>query len=406
MSILSRLGRTFGQGSPTEKKSITLTSPEAFALFGIQPVASGVSVTALSAMRVPAVACAVGLISESCALPFKLFDRDSRDAAKDHPAYRLIHDEANPWTSAEALREQLTLDALLTGSGFAQVVRNGEGKAMELHRMDPGAVSIEADDIGEPNYRIRLKGGGDTVLPYTEVLHISAFGGTSPITLAREAIGLAIAAEQHLAGFYSNGGRPSGIIMHPGKVDAEGAKKIAASWFKNHSGQKSGGTALLDEGMTHKQVSDNHTDAQFLENRLEQVREIARAFRIPPTMLFELSRGTWSNTEEMARQLLTMTLQPWLKRWQAAYARCLLTPEERTELYIEAVVDDLLTTNFATRATAYGQYRSMGAMTANEVRAGLNLPPMPEGDKLDNPHITTGATAPAKPEPEPEKDDE
>lgn len=400
MSILSRLGRVFGQGELIEQKSVTLTDPEAFGLFGIHPVASGVNVTHATAMRVPAVACAVGLISETCgALPFKLHDRDARTTIKDHPAYRLIHDEANPWTSAEELREALTLDALMRGHGYAQVVRTSEGKPMELHRMDPGAVSIETDDLGEPSYRVRLQDGRDVILPYTEVLHVPAFGGASPITLAREAIGLAIAAEQHLAGFYSNGGRPSGIIKHPNKLDADGAKKIAASWFKTHGGKQAGGTAVLDEGMDYQQVSGSHTDAQFLENRVEQVREIARAFRIPPTMLFELSRGTWSNTEEMGRQFLTMTLRPWLKRWQAAYARVLLSPEERATLYVEAVTDDLLTTDFAARATAYGQYRSAGVLTANEVRAGLNLPPMAQGNSLSNPYTTTGAEpAPANPQ--------
>lgn len=399
MSFLSRLGRAFGQGAPLEQKSVTLTDPEAFGLFGIAPASSGVNVTHATALRVPAVACAIGFISETvAALPFKIYGREARTSAKDHPAYRLIHDEANPWTSAEELREQMTLDALLRGHGFAQVVRNAEGKPMELHRMDPGAVSIETDDLGEPSYRVRLKDGGDVVLPYSEVLHINAFGGASPITLAKEAIGLAIAAEQHLGGFYQNGGRPSGVIKHPNKLDAEGAKKIAASWFKTHGGKQAGGTAVLDEGMDYQTITHNNTDAQFLENRLEQVREIARAFRIPPTMLFELSRGTWSNTEEMGRQFLTMTLRPWLKRWQAAYARCLLTPEERATFYVEAVTDDLLTTDFASRATAYGQYRSMGVLTANEVRGGLNLPPMPEGDVLQNPFTTSGATpTPANP---------
>ncbi|MTD98781.1 phage portal protein [Paracoccus sp. YIM 132242] len=383
-----------------EQKSVTLTDPEAFGLFGVKPVASGVNVTHATAMRVPAVACAVGLISETCgALPFKLHKREARAAVKDHPAYRLIHDEANPWTSAEDLREALTLDALLRGHGFAQVVRTSEGKPMELHRMDPGAVSVEYDTLGEPSYRVRLQGGGDVILAYQDVLHVSAFGGASPITLAREAIGLAIAAEQHLAGFYSNGGRPSGIIKHPNKLDAEGAKKIAASWFQTHGGKQAGGTAVLDENMDYVPISGTHTDAQFLENRLEQVREIARAFRIPPTLLFELSRGTWSNTEEMGRQFLTMTLRPWLKRWQAAYARVLLSPEERARLYVEAVTDDLLTTDFAARSTAYSQYRSAGVLTANEVRAGLNLPPMPEGNSLSNPYTTTGAEpAPANPQ--------
>mgnify|MGYP003675561081 CR=1 FL=1 len=141
--------------------------------------------------------------------------------------------------------------------------------------------------------------------------------------------------------------------------------------------------------MGYDQLSLTLVDAQFAENRLEQIHEIARVFRVPPTLLFELTRGTWANTEQMMRQFLTLTLSPWLKNWSWAYSRCLLTPEERQSLYIEFITDDLLTIDHATRATAYGQYRSMNAMTGNEVRSGLNLPPHPDGDRLDNPHITT-----------------
>jgi len=145
--------------------------------------------------------------------------------------------------------------------------------------------------------------------------------------------------------------------------------------------------------MKYQQLSMTLADAQFSENRLEQIREIARVFRVPPTMLFELSRGTWSNTEEMARQFYAITLKPWLASWAWAYARCLLTPEERTAFYVEFVTDDLLTTDAAARAASYGQYRSMGAMTANEVRSGLNLQPRSDGNDLQNPYTTT-----AKPE--------
>jgi HK97 family phage portal protein len=142
------------------------------------------------------------------------------------------------------------------------------------------------------------------------------------------------------------------------------------------------------------------TDAQFAENRLEQIREIARVFRVPPTMLFELTRGTWSNTEEMARQFLQVTLKPWLSQWVWAYSRCLLTPDERRQFYAEFITDDLTTTDTAARAAAYGQYRSMGAMTANEVRAGLNMPPHQDGNDLQNPYTTTGPTPPTKDNPQ------
>lgn len=394
MGIMTSLGRLFGQGVP-ETKSISLVDSEALALLGIR-AAAGLPVTAASAMSVPAVKRAVSMIAESVAtLPFKTYDGDTREAAQDHPSYTIVHGWANDWTSAETLREQLTVDALLTGNGFAQVVRNAEGKVLELHRMDPSVVHMERDAFGEPTYRIRLKDGGEAFLAYTEVLHLQAMGGVSPVTMAREAIGLALSAEQHLSGFFKNGGRPSGVILHPNKLEAETMKKLAASWFQSHGKENAGSTAILDEGMTYHQVAAQLAEAEFSEVRREQVREIARAFNVPPALLYELSRGTWSNFEQSHRDFLTGTLRPWISRWQAAYGRVLLTPEERTRLYIEATPDDMLSVEFAARATAFSQYVAMRALTPNEVRAALNRPPLPGGDKLQNPFTTTSATAPA-----------
>ena len=375
-------------GFKTDRKTLTLTDPETLALFGAIPSATGLSIGPGTAMRVPAVACAVSLISETTgALPAKLFEHDSKATAKHHPAYRLIHDEANEWTSAAQLRTELTLDALLTGHGYAQVVRTGDGTPFELHRLDPSKVQPNVEPDGEPFFSVATE-RGQVRFPHTEVLHVEAFGGVSPITLGREAIGLALSFETFMASLFANGGRPSGVIKSPKVLDVDAKKKLAASWFSTHSGRNAGGTAILDEGMDYQQLSMTLADSQFAENRLEQIREIARVFRVPPTMLFELTRGTWSNTEEMARQFYTVTLKPWLAAWSWAYAHVLLTPEERRELYVEFVTDDLLTTNAAARAAAYGQYRSMGAMTANEVRSGLNLPPHPEGDTLQNPYTT------------------
>ncbi|PCD76224.1 phage portal protein [Pseudothioclava arenosa] len=373
------------------RKAVGVSDPTALPIFGIVPTLTGKSVTAESALRVPAVACAVALIAETVgSLPVKLFEREGRAAVTEHPAYKLMHGEANPWTSAEALRVQLTTDALLRGHGFALVVRNGAGEPVELHRLEPHQVQIETDDFGEPTYLVQLADGRHRY-PFSDVLHVSAFGGASPITLGREAIGLALAFEEHIAKLFANGGKPGGILKTEKTLGDEAKGKLAASWTAAHGSGRTGGTAILDEGMAYESVTMTLADSQFSENRLEQIREIARVFRVPPTMLFELTRGTWSNTEEMARQFLQVTLKPWLASWAWAYARCLLTPEERRELYVEFVTDDLTTTDTAARATAYGQYRSMGAMTANEVRAGLNLPPHDDGNTLENPYTSTGA---------------
>ena len=385
--------RLFGK---PETKALTLTDPAAFDLFGMSPTATGIYVSGNSALRVPAVACAVALISETIgAMPAKVHLSDTKEAAKDHAAYKIIHDEANEWTSAGQLREDLTIDALLTGSGYAYVTRLSDGTPFELHRLDPSTVKADHEPDGEPFYIVQTADQGQRRYSYRDILHVQPFGGVSPITLGREAIALSLAFEGHIASLFANGARPSGIIKSDKMLDVEAKKKIAASWFNTHAGRNAGGTAILDEGMTYDQLSMTLADAQFAENRLEQIREIARVFRVPPTMLFELTRGTWSNTEEMARQFYAITLKPWLTSWAWAYSRVLFTPEERTAFYVEFVTDDLLTTNAAARAAAYGQYRSMGAMTANEVRSGMNLSPHADGNSLANPYTTSGASTSA-----------
>ena len=395
----ARIKKALGFDTETETKSVTLTDPEAFALFGALPTHSGVNVSAASAMRVPAVACAVGLIADTLgALPTKLYDRATKAEVTDHPAYTLLHDEANEWTSAGALRGALTLDALTRDAGgFALVTRYGDDRPAELHHLDAAKVRLDAKPDGEPFYIVGTD-RGDVRHDYRDVLHLRASTGLSPLTSAREAIGLALQFERHIANVFRNGGRPSGIIKSPKILDVEAKKRIGASWFNTHNGANSGNTAVLDEGMDYVPIAMSLADTQFAENRLEQIREIARAFRVPPTMLFELTRGTWSNTEEMGRQFYSLTLKPWIRAWEWAYSRALLTAEDRRRLRIEFVVDDLLTADLATRAAAYSTYRAAGIMSANEARAGLNLPAHPDGNSLSSPHVTTNTAPPTETE--------
>ncbi|MDH6265635.1 HK97 family phage portal protein [Rhizobium sp. SG_E_25_P2] len=382
------------KGERSIKKAVSAADPAVLSFFGLYPTASNIEVTPSIAMQVPAVFCAVGTISGKVGdLPAKLFDRKTREAIKDHDGYKLIHDEANAFTSASELRQQLTRDALLTGHGFAEVVRSFDGRPLELNRLNPHSVQCNEYDDGTPYYIVSSKNGGQVRFDFTDILHIAAPDG-SPVVKAREAIALTIAFERHIASLFANGGRPSGVILSPKVIDQDGKKNLASSWFSSHSGNRAGGTAILDEGMDYRPLSTTLADAQFAENRLEQIREIARAFNIPPTMIFELSRGTWSNVAELNQQFLTMTLKPWLTRWAWAYARCLLTPEERARFYVEFVTEDIVSTDEVARSTAFSNYRSMGAMTANDVRAKLNMPPISGGDDNANPYTTSNSAGP------------
>lgn len=383
---------------PTTPEPVTLTDPLAAWLFGAQPTYSNISVTPKSAMQVPAVASAVTLISDAVGtLPVKLYVRNGKGKEADaaHPAFTLAHDEANDWTSAAELRTQLTRDALLhDNGGFALAVRGGSGNVVEFHRLDPATVEIKTDEASrEPFYLVR-EGRKAIRREYWDILHIRHDDG-APINLARNAIALAIDLERHAAKLFSNGARPSGILSTDAKTPA-GLKHIADMWNATFGDPtNTGKPAILPSGTDYQQTGLSSVDAQFEQMRRFQTEEIARTFRVPPTMLFDLTRGTWSNTEEMGHQFLTYTLRPWLKAWEWAYARVLLTPEERRTRFFEFITDDLLTVSFAQRAASYGQYRSMGVLTANEVRAGLNLPPLPGGDELQNPYTTSAPPAQA-----------
>lgn len=399
-------------GFGTEQKSITLSDPAIAELFGALPTASGVSVTAHSALRVPAVLQAVRLIAEETgSLPCKLYrDADgSKEAAKDHAGNRLAHNRVNGWTAAGQLRTDLTRDALLHGAGYAHVVRTGDGRPAELHRLAPGTVQRRFRDDGEPFYVVTFANNVRQELSFRDVLYVPAFGDTSPVQLGKEAIGVAMLLERHAAQFFGSGARPSAVITNQAKAIGEGEKgattvaNILKSFRKWQSGANSD-PLIMDGGWEFNQPTMTSTDAQFLEHRLEQVREIARVFGVPPSMLFELSRATWSNAEQMAASFLQLCLRPWLDRWQDAYATVLLTEDEQDDLYFEFVIDDLQRADAAGRADIFGKLVAMRAMTPNEVRAAMNLPAIEGGDELANPYTTTGPATGSNDNAEPGKD--
>ena len=398
------------QADTAETRSFADPAGWLMELFGAAPAVSGISISAAVAMTCAPVRAAVEAISEALGcLPMHLYERGeggARDRATDHPAYVLINSDANPWTSAGTLREQLTRDALLHGNGFAFINRDGTGIPRELNRLKPEAVTVEQDTTtGEPIYKFAANtGNGQRNLHRRDVLHIPApsldgLKGASPVQQCREAIGLALVMERHAARLFARGARPAGILKFPTKLGADSAKRIIAGWMAAHGGDKSGGVALLEEGADWQALTLNSVDSQFLEMRAFAVSEIARVFRVPPVLLMDYSRQTWANAETGGQQFLTYTLDRWLRVWADEVRLKLINPDDRATIYPEFLTDALLRSNFAERATAYGQYRSMGALTANEVRAGMNLPPLPGGDVLGNPYTTTTTAKPdAKPE--------
>ncbi|MPR61225.1 phage portal protein [Ochrobactrum intermedium] len=395
-----------------ERKAYTTSDPNLLDIFGSTPTVSGVSVSGERALSVSAVLQAVRLISENIgSLPCKLYmDLESgKEQDKDHTAFRIVHNRASRQVSAGQIRSDLTRDALVFGAGFAKVIRYTDGRPFELIRLKPGTVSVYEDQLADlpPIYRV-TEADGVTDYPFTEILHIRPFGNKAPTVFGREAIGLSSLLEKHGADLFKNGARPQAVISFGSIIpDSEVGEKTVKRVAANYRAMSRNGwdiPLMLDGDAKYEQMAFTSTDAQYLENRVFQINEISRVFGVPPTMLYELTRGTWSNAEEMSRSFIQLCLRPWLDRWQDAYATVLLTEEEQDEYSFEFVIDDLQRADTRTRAEVFSKLVTNRIMTPNEVRAAMNMPPMEGGDELISPHIMSSATPVTTPAPDISKD--
>ncbi|WP_037371179.1 phage portal protein [Salipiger mucosus] len=375
----------------TETKGLAEPGDDLYALFGITPTATtGTVVTPDAALRVPAVGSAIRVISEAVAtldVSVKRIQADGTEiAAPGHPVLPLLRDEANDWTDGFSLIRDLVIDALSDDKGgVAYVNRLGDGRIAEIIRYRRGVIDVQFDQTtGEPSYKIDSR-----TVPASDIIHLRSPFGRAPLSLAREAIGVALALDLHAARLFGRGARPSGALKFPKGMGEESVKKARAAWRTTHEGEDSGGqTAILYDGAEFEPFTFNSTDSQFLENRKFQILEIARAFRVPPSMLFDHDRATWSNTEQMGREFLSYTLEPWLRATEGALRRALFTPEERGTYAVRFDRDDLTRADLSTRSTVINSLIASQVINPNEGRSWLGLAPREGGDAFLNPNIS------------------
>ena len=377
--------------APIEQKSLAAPDPALLELFGISTGPTAISGPA--ALKVPAVAAAVRCISEAAAtLPIRVVKVDEAGTeadAKSHPAWPLLAGDANDWTAGWEMVRDLVAQALVSDrGGLAYVGRAGDGRPIEIIQPAVGQIDVAFDAVTrEPTYRLAGR-----PIPATDVVHVRGAFDRCPVSLAAEAIGAAAAMEKHAGGLFARGARPGGVIEVPSDVPADGLKALIASWRLTHDGaDKAGKTAFLLNGAKWNAGVLTSTDAQFLENRKYQVLEIARAFRVPPSMLYELDRATWSNSEQMGREFLVYCLEPWLRAVESAFGRALIAPEDRANTRIVIDRDDLTQADLGARATAYSSLIASRVLNPNEARAWEGLPPYAGGETFTNPNITTEA---------------
>ncbi|EGF07477.1 HK97 family prophage LambdaSa04 [Streptococcus sanguinis SK1057] len=392
MGILERLGLKRQRGEPENKYE----GNDFSLLFG--RTTSGKTVNERTALQTTAVYACVRILSETIAsLPLHVYRYTEGGKAKDteHVLYTLLHDEPNPDMTSFVFRETLMSHLLIWGNAYAQILRDRSGQVIGLYPLLPDQMSVHRSEKGKlyyvynryeednPNFQEK----GSIVLSQEEVLHIPGLGfdgliGYSPIALAKNAVGMTLACEEYGASFFSNGANPGGVLEHPGILKDPG--KVRDSWNAVYQGTRNAHkVAVLEEGMSYKQIGIPPEEAQFLETRKFQINEIARLFRIPPHMVGDLEKSSFSNIEQQSLEFVKYTLDPWVVRFEQALKKSLLLPEEKKTHFIKFNVDGLLRGDYQSRMNGYAIGRQNGWLSTNDIRKLEELNPIPSEEGGD-----------------------
>jgi HK97 family phage portal protein len=317
-------------------------------------------------------------------LPLVLY-RQRKDGGKDrvtdHWLYQVLAKRPNRYQNPFEWREMLQGHLALRGNAFCQIITDGRGEITQLVPIHPDRVRMELLDSGEYRYRVRNQGGQEMLLPRGQIWHLRGLSsdglfGLSPIELARESLGMALAAQDYGARFFNNDAKPTGgWIEFPGNFkDAEAKRVFRESYQQAQSGANRGKVLVLENGMKFHEVGVTNKDAQFLELRKFQITDIARLFRVPPHMIADLDRATFSNIEQQSLEFVMHTMTPWAERWEAAIGRNLIFDSEALE--VEFDFSNLMRGDVASRSAYYQSGIQNGWLTRNEARAAENLNPL------------------------------
>lgn len=350
---------------------------------------SGVLVTEKSALTLCAAFACVNVIATDCsALPLRVYRRrkdGGRDEATDHPASPLLKWTPDGETTTMRARQAWHGHALGWGNGYQEIVRDGAGRPVALHRLEPGSTL--------PKRRVRDKGlfyaleNGKTLRP-ENVLHLAMFGfdglcGYSPVKLARQAIGLGLAQETQGAALYGNGSTPRGYLTVDTSLSKEAAGRLREQFEAVHRGPENAHRLMvLEEGLKWQASGFSPEDAQFLASRQFQVIEVCRMYRVPPQKVMDYSQAHLANVEASNLDYLMTTVMPWCEAIEQEMCMKLLTSAEREEgYYIEHTLAALLRGDMKARAEFYTRLRDLGVLTPNLICALENMNPAgPEGD--------------------------
>lgn len=356
--------------------------------------AAGVRVSMESALSVTTLySCALVLGQDLGKTPLLMYRRKKRgkERATEHPMYRLVHQRPNRWQTPFQWRQMMEWHLVLRHNAYARILYDAKAMPAELVPMHPDRVKVErwigADGVENFRYRHTRQGGREETLTRYEVLHLrgltsDGIEGFSPLEVQRDSIGEAIAAQRYSSRRMANDARPGGAIEWTGHFpDDDERDKFRKSWERAQVGVNSGRTAVLERGMTWKEIGVKNTDLQFIELRDWKAHEIAAMYRMPPHKVGLLKNATFSNIEHQGIEYATDTLTPHFVNWEEELSVQLLTEDEQQEYFFEFLDVALLRGDSKARGEYYAKRFGVGSMSPNDIREAENEEPVPGGDR-------------------------
>lgn len=348
---------------------------------------------------------AVRLLAETAAMvPLKLYRRteNGREEARNHETYRLVHDSPSPEWSSFEWRERMMLDLVIHGDHFSQLVLDGENRVREILPLNP--IQMTPERLNDGNLIYKYSSAVDRQRPRTfepqEILHVSLmrrYGdvpkGRSLVELAARAIGLSMNSQEFAAKFFENDAAPRLVLKSPMKLSPEKEKELKEQFAAAHAGVNNAHSIFVISGQNVELEVMQHDieKLQLTATRNFQVSEVARIMRVPPHLLFDLTRSTFSNAENEMLMYQVFTAAPWFGRIAAKLNMHLLGPRERSEYYFEFDPDALVQADYNSRTEGMAREVSAALLMPDEARAKLNRPSAPGGDRL----YIQGAMVPA-----------
>lgn len=354
---------------------------------------SGIRVSPMSAMALPAVWACVNLLAKSFALmPFMVYEPQERGRKKrrDHWLYRLLAKQPNRFQTAFEFKLMLMGHLALRGNAFCQIVANGRGEITELLPLHPDRMQCEVLPSGNYRYRYNDQNGKTLYFTRGEIWHLrwmSSDGivGMSPIEIAREAVGEGLAMQSYAARFYANDARPAGWIEYSGKWENEGAKQtFKDSWQKSYGGQNRGKVAVLERGMKYHELGLKQADQQFVEARGRNLGDIARIWGVPPHKIGDLAKSTNNNIEHQSIEFWTDTMWPWAEMWENSIECFLIGVDATPALDVDFDIKPMMRGDGKARADRLRSLVLSGMVTRNEGREEEGYDPI---DGLDRPLV-------------------